>query len=172
MKKLKKKDISVLINNAAITCPGLPLEELSDKKIVDMITLNMIATIKLTRRIYSFFLEKDGGTIININSIVGLEPKKDRTIYCASKFGLRGFSESLRLESKGSNIKIMDVYLSKVKTRPNDNFGMSVESIAREICTMFKRGNVERLVIDGRPEEYRINKFKEGKLVNGREYEI
>ena len=52
--------------------------------------------------------------IININSMIGLEPREKRTLYSASKFGLRGFSESLKLESKDLNI--LDVYPTNIKT--------------------------------------------------------
>ena len=41
----------------------------------------------------------------------------NESIYCASKFGLKGYSQSLQLEAVGRGIEVMDVYLGGVQTR-------------------------------------------------------
>ena len=67
--------------------------------------------------VYKYFLEKQKGKIININSVAGLYPSANESIYCASKFGLKGFSQSMQLEAVGRGIEVMDVYLGGVQTR-------------------------------------------------------
>jgi short-subunit dehydrogenase len=150
----KKKKISVLINNAGVHCPGLPLEKIDDRQIDDLLLTNLIASIKLTRRIYRFFLENGhGGTIININSISGLENQEFRTVYCASKWGLRGFTDTLRLEAGGKNIRIIDIYPSRIKTRSEFTVGMETEEVAKKIYEVYENTNLDKVILDGRPKK-------------------
>lgn len=146
-------NISCLINNAAVVCPGLKLSELSEDKIQEMLSVNLIAPILLTQRIYPFFANKGSGVIININSIAGLEAKKQRSLYCASKYGLRGFSESLGIEAEEKGVSVASVYLSKVKLMEQDQFGMNPWVVARKIYKVYK--NPKDTTIDGRPVEYK-----------------
>ena len=67
--------------------------------------------------VYKYFLEREKGRIININSVAGLYPSANESIYCASKFGLKGFSKSIQLEAVGTGIEVTDVYLGGVQTR-------------------------------------------------------
>lgn len=151
----KENNISVLINNAAMVCPGLSIDKLSFEQIDEMICTNLIAPIKLAKLIYPLFQKNNSGTIININSIVGLEHKKNRTLYAASKWGLRGFGNSLRLEAKENGINVINVYLSKMMTEPADSFGMDPMEVAGKVYKSYKENNIEELIIDGRPPEFR-----------------
>ena len=169
----REKNASVLINNAAIVRSGFPLVELSFDRIEDTIETNLLAPIKLCKKIYPILKAKKG-TIININSLAAREPKKFRSLYSASKWGLRGFTNSLRLEAKDDNIKVMNIYLSKVRTRPTDNFGMDPMKVAERIYEFFKSqgGKYQELIIDGRPERHKINNSEQVLVVDGRNYEL
>lgn len=145
----KEKDIYVLINNAGVFCPGIPFEELSDKQIQDIFETNLYAPIKLSRKIYPLFAEKNFGTIININSIIGLESKKFRSVSCACKYGLRGFTDSLRLEAIDKKISILGVYPTRIKTHPGMENAMEPEYVAKKIYSAYKSG-IEELILDGR----------------------
>jgi len=151
----KDRSISVLVNNAAIPCCGKPLEELNEEYILENLEVNLIAPIKLARRIYSLFLDKGSGVIININSIVGLEPKKFRSVHSASKWGLRGFSNSLRIEAETRNIRVISVYPTRIKTVSEFTYGMEPRDVAQKIYDAYKSKGLDELVIDGRPPEYR-----------------
>jgi len=152
-KTAKQRDLSILINNAAFHCPKLPLEKLNNEQIEDMLLTNLIAPIKLTKKIYSLFLEKKQGTIINSNSISGLEYQKFRSIFCATKWGLRGFANALRLEAEKNNIRIINAFPSRIKTIPEyQDYGMEPEDVAQEIYMTYKRTNNNELIIDDRPK--------------------
>jgi len=111
-----EKDISILINNAGINYPE-SFENLDIKELEKVINVNLIAPIKLTKKIYPLFLQKKSGTIININSVAGLKVQGEgRTSYSTSKFGLRAFTEALRNESKKHNIRIIGVYPEGMNT--------------------------------------------------------
>lgn len=145
----RKHSIDVLINNAGIGLK-LPLEKLRDEQIHEMLETNLVATIKLTHRIYRFFVERKAGTIININSMSGKEPHYLRTIYCASKWGLRGFAESLKREAKEHNIHILDVYPTRIKTSPAYLEGMETKDVAQKIYAAFADKSLSELIIDER----------------------
>ena len=101
---IRENKIDCFINNAGV------LEG-------NVIETNLVAQIKMLQVVYKYFLEKQRGKIININSVAGIYPSANESIYCASKFGLKGFSQSLQLEAVGKGIEIMDVYLGGVQTR-------------------------------------------------------
>tara|TARA_B100000700_G_scaffold321075_1_gene419579 strand:+ start:569 stop:1198 length:630 start_codon:yes stop_codon:yes gene_type:complete len=101
---IRIREVDCFINNAGV------LEG-------NVIETNLVAQIKMLQVVYKYFLEKQRGKIININSVAGIYPSANESIYCASKFGLKGFSQSLQLEAVGKGIEIMDVYLGGVQTR-------------------------------------------------------
>ena len=138
-----KDEVKILINNAGVICPGKDLDNLTDDEINNMIDINLKAPILLTK-----YLSKHLRHIININSIVGIEPKKKRTLYAATKFGMRGFSQSFNLED--ISCKILDVYPTNIKTWPDRENAMEVDFVLNKIYEAFT-SNQNELVIDGRP---------------------
>ena len=101
---IRSREVDCFINNAGV------LEG-------NVIETNLVAQIKMLQVVYKYFLEKQRGKISNINSVAGIYPSANESIYCASKFGLKGFSQSLQLEAVGKGIEVMDVYLGGVQTR-------------------------------------------------------
>ena len=144
--------LAVLINNAAIPCYGLPLEEMIDNQVYESLETNLIAPIKLTKKIYPLLKEQGYGSIININSIVGKEPKKFRSIHSATKWGLKGFTKSLRIEAKDNNISLINIYPTRVMSNKNYSYGLDPKFVAKKI---FKShiDNIHELTIDGRPKK-------------------
>ena len=57
-----------------------------------------------------------GGTIVNIMSTAGLRAKPKETVYCAAKWGARGFTESLKEAVKGTPVNVVGVYPGGMKT--------------------------------------------------------
>jgi short-subunit dehydrogenase len=152
-KVIKNKNIYVLINHAGLHCPHLPLERMTAKHIDDIIKVNLIAPIKLTREIYKRTFKNIGGVIININSVCGLEGLNMRSIYSASKWGLRGFAESFRVEVKKRGVRVIDVYPSRIKTRIKFKEGIDPKDAAFKIFGAFKRFALIKLVLDERPKK-------------------
>ena len=137
---LRENDIDVFINSAAQYLGG-PFKDTSDEEIDRIITVNLTSQIKMIKRVYNYFLEKQKGMIININSHAGLFPSSQETIYCASKFGLKGFSKSLQIEAVGTGIEILDVYPGAMQTRMTKDRGnynslMKVEEVADQILDL------------------------------------
>lgn len=105
--KLKKEDIHILIN-----CAGFgkfePHEELSPKTITDMVFLNLTAPMLLTNTLLRD-MKKNGGYLININSIEALRASKFAGVYSATKAGLKAFSDSLFEETRRSELSITNI---------------------------------------------------------------
>ena len=95
VKKFGKIDI--LINNAGVLYCKLFSQQSLDE-IENQIKVNLIGLIKVTSLVLPVMKKIGNGLIINIASLKGKKPFKKRTTYCASKFGVRGFSQALALE--------------------------------------------------------------------------
>ena len=107
-----------------------------------MIKVNLTAPILLP-----YYLMDQLSNIININSMVGLEVKPIRTLYSATKWGLRGFSQSLKEENK--NINILDVYPTNIKTSPDKLNAMDIDFVVNSIYNSFFNKE-QTLILDGR----------------------
>lgn len=93
--------VDVLINNAGISRgPGWH----QDVRSMDVVQLNLMASIRLTQLVLPDMLERKQGHIINMGSVAGQVPVS--TLYSASKFGLRGFSLALRRELLGTGVHV------------------------------------------------------------------
>ena len=119
----KKQGLDVLINNAGIYS-NETLESISEKNIEKIINTNLLAPIKLTKKIWPLLVNK--GSVININSIDSIYPKANVTSYTASKAGLRGFTESLKFEGKNDGIRVIGVYLGGMQTPMNMSRGVDI----------------------------------------------
>lgn len=113
---LVEKNIDIFINNAGTYLNG-PIEKTPDEEIINLINVNLLSSILLTKKVYSYFKEKNSGLIININSLAGKNSAANESVYCASKFGLHGFSKSIQLEAIGTGIRVVDLYPGAIKTR-------------------------------------------------------
>lgn len=111
----KQIDLDILINNVGVRSYGT-FKDMSNEQIQEMIEVNLLSTIKITKAVYPIFLKKNSGMIININSIAGKNPNAYEAVYCASKYGLRGFFDSFRFEARAKGIKILSVYLGAMDT--------------------------------------------------------
>ncbi|HCQ88822.1 MULTISPECIES: SDR family NAD(P)-dependent oxidoreductase [unclassified Clostridium] len=103
--------IDYLINNAGVGFFG-PLGELTISEMDTMINVNIKGTILVTQKLLPCINQK----ILNIISTAGLRGKANETIYSASKFAVRGFTESLQKELADKDIKITAVYMGGMDT--------------------------------------------------------
>jgi len=149
-------NLGILVNNAAVACPGRSIGQLTDEQIREQIDSNLLAPILLTNNLYTI-IKQNTGSIININSILSLETKKNRSIHTAAKRGLMGFSECIRKDAFEDQVRVMQIYITRVKTKPEYDFGMDPHQVAEKILNSFL-GGIDELLIDGRPEKYRPQK--------------
>ncbi len=112
---LKFKKIDGLISNAG-TGEFRSLENFSPIQIENFIKLNLTSHIIVTRALLPHLKKNKNGNLIFIGSESALKGKKFGSLYSSCKFGLRGFSQSIREECSNNNVKVTIINPGMVKT--------------------------------------------------------
>jgi len=99
--------INILINNAGVAMYR-PLLNNNDKEIDAILDINLKGLIHFTKEALPYIEKGDYGRIVNISSGLGKFGMANFTVYCATKFGVVGFTEALAGELKG-NVKVYTV---------------------------------------------------------------
>ena len=103
---LDEPAFDILVNNAGTNQPNY-LTDTSDESIETVLNLNVNAAIRVARDIARGMIAANrGGSIINISSQMGHVGSPRRTVYCASKHALEGFSKALAWELGKHNIRV------------------------------------------------------------------
>ena len=89
--------VDLLVNNAGITYYG-QTAEMSAEHCERLLAINLHAPIQLTRELLPSLLSRPEAHVLNVASFYGLVGTRRVSVYTATKFGLVGFSESLRAE--------------------------------------------------------------------------
>ena len=116
--------IDLLINNAGFGSYGefarLPLE-----REVQMIELNVVTLIKLTRLYLPEMLRRGAGTIVNVASTAGFQPVPYMATYAATKAFVLNFSEALWAETRGSGVHVLALCPGPTRTEFQRVAGMA-----------------------------------------------
>lgn len=101
--------IDVLINNAGLAVPET-VTELTDEGWEKVLETNLRGAMRLVRAVLPSMMAQDFGDVVNISSQAGKHGYADVPSYCASKFGLLGFAESLRdhMRKTGANMRVFN----------------------------------------------------------------
>lgn len=109
--------IDVLINNAGIWQKTMQVDEIEDAVVEDVINTNLVGTIFATKYVLFYLRKKDSETaIINIVSKSGVSAQDGQSIYTASKWGVKGFTDVLRNDLKDTKIRLGAVYQAGINT--------------------------------------------------------
>lgn len=103
---LQFSKINVLVNNAGISMRSV-FGETDIKVMQQLIQVNFMGCVFCTRYALEYII-KEKGSVIGISSIAGYRGLPGRTGYSASKFALRGFLQSLRLENRKHHLHVME----------------------------------------------------------------
>lgn len=147
--------IDILINNAGKGSFKIA-EHFTLDEWNELINVNLTAPFLLTKSVLPSMKEKNTGIIINITSDADYTGFAEGTLYCASKFALRGFSEALRCEVRGTNIAVTTIGPGRVDTyfngkKPGDRpLSLRPEDVAEQIfhiLSMQENCVIERIYI-------------------------
>lgn len=108
--------IDVLINNAGVAIGKDSIENSAWTDLQSMLSLNIDATFKLTQSFVPLMLKNGGGDIINLCSVAGHWTYQGGAIYCASKHALWAFTKTLREETCGRNLRVMQISPGMIET--------------------------------------------------------
>ncbi|SJM92694.1 Short-chain dehydrogenase/reductase SDR [Crenothrix polyspora] len=107
--------LDTVIFNAGVGQFG-SLEEFSYPQIENLMTVNFTSQVFLTKALLPALKRKGFGDLIYIGSEAALKGSRKGSIYCASKFALRGFTQALREECSKNNIRVCLINPGMVKT--------------------------------------------------------
>jgi NAD(P)-dependent dehydrogenase (short-subunit alcohol dehydrogenase family) len=107
--------IDVLVNAAGTDAPGT-VEELDGEGWDRTLAVNLRAPFLLSKAAFPHMREAGGGIIVNISSVAGKKGWANASAYCASKFGLTGFTEALADEGKEHGIRAIVLYPGAMAT--------------------------------------------------------
>lgn len=113
---IASQQVDVLINNAGVWHKVGDVTSLSEDKIHEVISLNLTAQILLTRQLLEQMRSRENSVIINIISKSGITAQAGQSVYSATKYGKRGFTDVLREDTKREPIRIGAVYQSGTNT--------------------------------------------------------
>ncbi|MEK7801315.1 MAG: SDR family oxidoreductase, partial [Pseudomonadota bacterium] len=117
--------IDILFNNAGFGRLDF-LDKLdAEKDIVPQITVNLLGVIQMTQVVLPYMMKAHAGHIINMSSIAGWVATPTYSVYAASKFAIRGFSESLRREVAPWGISVSTIYPYSVVTEFGEHAGIN-----------------------------------------------
>ncbi len=125
--------VHVLVNNAGVALGG-SFEQLSDADFEWLFAINFWGVVRMTRAFLPRLRTSDEARLVNLSSLYGLIAVPGQTAYAASKFAVRGFSESLRHELRASPVGVTVVHPGGVATAIARNARASAQLSAEEIA--------------------------------------
>ena len=144
--------LDVLVNNAGIMAVT-PLAEESAESIARQLDLNLGAVIHGTQEAMRRMVPRGAGHIVNVASLAGRGATPSLATYCATKHGVVGLSEAVRLELRGSGVDVSVVMPYFVRTElatgVADSRGVrqvSPEEVAAEVVSALRHPRFDVVV--------------------------
>lgn len=107
--------VGLSINNAGVTVSQTAAEAaVEDDEWV--LNVNFWGVVHGTRAFLPILQANGSGAIVNVSSVFGLMGFPTQSAYCASKFAVRGYTESLRHELRGSGVRAITVHPGGIRT--------------------------------------------------------
>ena len=153
--------VNVLVNNAGINHFRM-FEDQPPEQVDLAVAINLLAPLHLCRGLLAHLRAQPEACILNTGSVFGSIGYPGYAVYSATKFAIRGFTEALRRELSDTRIKVHYCAPRATRTgintsaveRMNEELGVTMdppELVARAVCDMLERGNVEAVL--GWPEK-------------------
>ena len=146
----KLGEITLLVNCAGVGGFG-PTGTYDEDGVRAILDANLVSTILFCDALFPRFA-RDGGTIVNVLSTAALIAKPNESVYCAAKWGARGYTEVLKAEAKNTKARVISVAPGGMQTpfweSPREGF-MDPNEIAQIILDAVDRKvNVNSIVIE------------------------
>ena len=150
--------IDIWINNAGIQIAPSPVEQVDRKRLHELFEVNFFGYFYGCQIALAQMKKQGNGTIININSTAGLDGKPEISAYSASKFAIKGLTESVRKEVKDLDIKLYGIFPGGMRTDiykekyPADlKEYMQVDTVVKKVIDNLKADNSEIDLVIKRP---------------------
>ncbi|CAL1713513.1 unnamed protein product [Somion occarium] len=110
--------LDLLFNNAGMSTPAIPTEDLSLSLFLQVTNVNLVGTFLCTREAFKIFKTQSptGGRIINNGSIAAHAPRPHALAYTATKHAVTGFTKSIALDGRAFNISCTQIDIGNATT--------------------------------------------------------
>lgn len=139
--------IDGLINCAAVQfTPRLTDPAFDSAGIAKEIAINLTSPIGLVAGLLESLQKRPESFILNVNSGLGIVPKRESAVYCATKAGLDNFTRGLRAQLRGSDVRVLQAFLPLVDTPMTEGRGngkLSPQEVARQIISGIESGRAD-----------------------------
>ncbi|MFN3231973.1 MAG: SDR family NAD(P)-dependent oxidoreductase [Alphaproteobacteria bacterium] len=105
----------IVINNAGVTLASYA-KDMADDDLAWVMNINFWGVVYGTQLFMPQMLERNSGHIVNISSVFGLFGVRSQSAYCASKFAVRGYSDSVRVELEDTGVNMTVVHPGGIQT--------------------------------------------------------
>lgn len=124
--------VDIVINNAGIWHKAGPLDGIAAQVIEDTIATNLTGVIHLTRAFLPGLRDQPEAAILNVVSKSGVIAQAGQSVYTATKHGMRGFTDVLKLDEAESGVRVAGLYQSGTNT---GMFAKAGEDVPNHIFT-------------------------------------
>lgn len=159
--------VDLMFNNAGVAT-GSPANETEYEDLEWLMGINFWGVIYGTKAVLNHMLEKGEGHIINTSSIFGFIGVPSQTAYCAAKFGVRGYTESLIHELEGLDVHATTVHPGGIKTNIAANARLKTQGVTSEdAAAQFEKlarttsADAAKVILDG------VEKNKKRVMIGG-----
>jgi len=106
----------ILVNNAGVALGSGPFSVTELDEFEWLMNINLWGVVRMTKAFLPYMTAQQTGHIVNVSSVFGLAGVMHQSAYCTAKFGVRGFTDVLRMELLDTNIGITCVHPGGIKT--------------------------------------------------------
>jgi NAD(P)-dependent dehydrogenase (short-subunit alcohol dehydrogenase family) len=124
--------VDIVINNAGIWHKTGPLDSIATQMIEDTVATNLTGAIHLTRAFLPELRSRGEAAILNVVSKSGVLAQAGQSVYAATKYGMRGFTDVLKEDEAGSGVRVAGLYQSGTNT---GMFAKAGEEVPNNIFT-------------------------------------
>lgn len=157
MKKFKGLD--VLINNAGYGGGHDAIGDINFEVMKEVYATNVFGAAMMAQKAAEIFIRQQSGNIINIASTAAMKGYANGSVYCSSKFALRGMTQCWQADLRKHNIRVMEINPSYVATafgtldgiekaaEPNKLTGTEIAHAIKAALEMDIRGFIPELAV-------------------------
>ncbi|WP_114285344.1 SDR family NAD(P)-dependent oxidoreductase [Candidatus Halocynthiibacter alkanivorans] len=124
--------VDILINNAGVWHKAGPLDTIDADVLLTTVQTNLTAVMQLTRHLLPSLRARGEAAILNVVSKSGVVAQAGQSVYTATKYGVRGFTDVLKEDEAGTGVRVAGLYQSGTNT---GMFAKAGEEVPNHIFT-------------------------------------
>lgn len=129
---LTDKPLAILVNNAGVGSEYEPNDAATLESAARCIRTNLDAPIALCTRLLPLLRAQPAATIVNVTSGLAIAPRAGGSVYCATKAGLRSYTQAIRHLLRDTNVRVIEALPPVVET--NMTAGRAGKKMSAHAC--------------------------------------